>query len=59
VLLTLILSKRATPLVALVAVPIVAALVAGQASSVGGFVTSGIQQTAPVLLNFAPWRDLL
>ena len=52
VLLTLILSKRATPLVALVAVPIVAALVAGQASSLGGFVTSGIQQTAPIAATF-------
>lgn len=52
VLLTLILSKRATPLVALVAVPIAAALVAGQAGAVGGFVTSGIQQTAPVAATF-------
>lgn len=52
VLLTLILSKRATPLVALVAVPIAAALLLGQASSVGGFVTSGIQQTAPVAATF-------
>ncbi len=51
-LLTLILSKRATPLVALVVVPIAAALVAGEASAVGGFVTSGIQQTAPVAATF-------
>jgi citrate-Mg2+:H+ or citrate-Ca2+:H+ symporter, CitMHS family len=51
-LLTLILSKRATPLVALVAVPIAAGLVAGQASAVGGFVTAGIQQTAPVAATF-------
>lgn len=52
VLLALILSKRATPLVALVAVPIAAALLVGQAASVGGFVTSGIQQTAPVAATF-------
>ena len=52
VLLTLILSKRTTPLVALVAVPIAAALVVGQAASVGGFVTSGLQQTAPVAATF-------
>jgi CitMHS family citrate-Mg2+:H+ or citrate-Ca2+:H+ symporter len=51
-LLALILSQRATPLVALVAVPIVAALAAGQASAIGGFVTSGIQQTAPVAATF-------
>jgi CitMHS family citrate-Mg2+:H+ or citrate-Ca2+:H+ symporter len=52
VLLWLILSKRTTPLVALVAVPIVAALLLGQAASVGGFVTTGIQQTAPVAATF-------
>lgn len=51
-LLGLILSKRATPLVALIAVPIVAALVAGQGAALGGFVTSGIQQTAPVAATF-------
>jgi CitMHS family citrate-Mg2+:H+ or citrate-Ca2+:H+ symporter len=51
-LLALILSKRASPLVALVAVPIVAAIVAGQASSLGELVTSGIQQTAPVAATF-------
>jgi CitMHS family citrate-Mg2+:H+ or citrate-Ca2+:H+ symporter len=52
VLLALILSKRATPLVALVAVPIAAALAVGQAAAVGGFVTAGIQQTAPVAATF-------
>lgn len=51
-LLWLILSKRATPLVALVAVPILAAVVAGQAAAVGGFVTAGIQQTASVAATF-------
>jgi CitMHS family citrate-Mg2+:H+ or citrate-Ca2+:H+ symporter len=51
-LLGLILSKRATPLVALIAVPIVAALVAGQGAALGGFVTTGIQQTAPVAATF-------
>jgi CitMHS family citrate-Mg2+:H+ or citrate-Ca2+:H+ symporter len=51
-LLTLILSKWATPLVALVVVPVAAALVAGEAAAVGGFVTSGLQQTAPVAATF-------
>jgi CitMHS family citrate-Mg2+:H+ or citrate-Ca2+:H+ symporter len=51
-LLTLILTKRATPLVALVVVPIASAVIVGQASAVGGFVTSGIQQTAPVAATF-------
>lgn len=52
VLLALIMSGRTTPLVALVVVPVVAALVAGQASALGGFVTDGIQQTAPVAATF-------
>jgi CitMHS family citrate-Mg2+:H+ or citrate-Ca2+:H+ symporter len=51
-LLALILSRRATPLGALVVIPLLAALAAGQASSLGGFVTSGIQQTAPVAATF-------
>ncbi|MCC7042704.1 MAG: citrate transporter [Acidobacteria bacterium] len=51
-LLGLILSKRATPLVALVVVPLLAGLAAGQAAGLGGFVTSGIQQTAPVAATF-------
>lgn len=51
-LLALILSGRVTPLVALVTVPVLAALVVGQAAALGGFVTSGIQQTAPVAATF-------
>ncbi|ODS59626.1 MAG: citrate transporter [Acidobacteria bacterium SCN 69-37] len=52
VLLGLILSKRATPLVALIAVPIVAAVAAGQAAGLGGFITDGITTTAPVAATF-------
>jgi CitMHS family citrate-Mg2+:H+ or citrate-Ca2+:H+ symporter len=51
-LLALILSRRVTPLVALTAMPVLAALVAGQAGALGGFVTAGIQQTAPVAATF-------
>ncbi len=52
VLLWLILSRRATPLVALIAVPMVAAVAAGHAAGLGGFVTDGIAQTAPVAATF-------
>jgi CitMHS family citrate-Mg2+:H+ or citrate-Ca2+:H+ symporter len=48
----LIVTKRATPLVALVAVPVAAALLAGRAGDLGGFVTSGISQTAPIAATF-------
>jgi CitMHS family citrate-Mg2+:H+ or citrate-Ca2+:H+ symporter len=51
-LLALILSKRATPLVALIAVPIVAAIVAGQAHAIGDHVATGLQQTAAVAATF-------
>ena len=51
-LLALILSRRVTPLVALTVMPVLAALVAGQAGALGGFVTAGIQQTAPVAATF-------
>lgn len=51
-LLALILSKRATPLVALVAVPVAAAVISGHAGGLGGFVTTGLQQTAPVAATF-------
>jgi CitMHS family citrate-Mg2+:H+ or citrate-Ca2+:H+ symporter len=52
VLLVLILSGRVTPLVALVVVPVLASIVVGQAAMLGGFVTSGIEQTAPVAATF-------
>lgn len=51
-LLALILTKRASPLVALVIVPVGAALVVGDAGSLGQHVTSGIQQTAPMAATF-------
>ena len=49
VLLALITSRRLTPLVGLVGVPILAAIVAGHGPSVGQYVTSGIQEVAPVV----------
>jgi CitMHS family citrate-Mg2+:H+ or citrate-Ca2+:H+ symporter len=51
-LLWLILSRRAAPLVALIAVPVVAAVVAGHAAELGGYVTTGISQTAAVAATF-------
>lgn len=52
VLLALILTRRASPLVALVAVPLVAAIAAGHAAGAGGFAIDGIRQTAPVVATF-------
>jgi CitMHS family citrate-Mg2+:H+ or citrate-Ca2+:H+ symporter len=50
--LALIVSRAATPLVALVLVPVTAAVVAGFAPRVGVFVVSGLQQTAAVAAMF-------
>jgi CitMHS family citrate-Mg2+:H+ or citrate-Ca2+:H+ symporter len=50
--LALIMSRRATPLVALVVVPIVTALLAGFGLAVGQFAVTGIQQTASVAATF-------
>lgn len=52
VLLALIMSGRATPLVALVVVPVVAAIASGQAAALGAYVADGITQTAPVAATF-------
>jgi len=52
VLLALIASRRVTPVVGLIGVPIVAAVVSGHGTSVGQYVTSGLQQTAPVVATF-------
>ncbi len=52
IVLALILSRRTSALVALVLVPVLAALVSGHAGQVGTFVTQGIQQTAPVVATF-------
>ena len=52
VLLALLASRRVTPVVGLVGVPILAAIVSGHGASVGQYVTSGLQQTAPVVATF-------
>jgi CitMHS family citrate-Mg2+:H+ or citrate-Ca2+:H+ symporter len=50
--LALIMSRAASPLVALVVVPAAAALAAGSGWQIGAFVVSGLQQTAPVAAMF-------
>jgi CitMHS family citrate-Mg2+:H+ or citrate-Ca2+:H+ symporter len=52
VLLALIMSRRVSPLVALVAVPVIASLATGFGLRTGQFVISGIQQTASVATMF-------
>src|SRR3954466_368371 len=47
-----ILSRRMSPLVALIAVPTFAAVLAGMAGQIGRFVLRGLQQTAPVAAMF-------
>jgi CitMHS family citrate-Mg2+:H+ or citrate-Ca2+:H+ symporter len=51
-LLALILSRRLSPLVALIVVPTVAALAAGFGLETAGFIASGVQQTGPVAAMF-------
>ena len=51
-LLTAIMSGRMSPLVALIAVPTIAAVLAGMGGQIGPFVLSGLQQTAPVAAMF-------
>lgn len=48
VLLTAILSRRLTPLTALIAVPVIAALIGGFGLETGGFIVSGIRSVAPI-----------
>ena len=48
ILLAAIISKKMTPLMALIAVPIVAALIGGFGLKTGSFVVKGIQNIAPV-----------
>jgi citrate-Mg2+:H+ or citrate-Ca2+:H+ symporter, CitMHS family len=50
--LVLILTRATTPLVALIVVPVVAALVAGAGWEIGAHVTAGLQQTATVAAMF-------
>jgi citrate-Mg2+:H+ or citrate-Ca2+:H+ symporter, CitMHS family len=52
VLLAVIMTKRMTPLVALIVVPIAAALVGGFGLETGTFITTGIQNLAPVVAMF-------
>jgi CitMHS family citrate-Mg2+:H+ or citrate-Ca2+:H+ symporter len=52
VLLAAILSKRVSPLVALIVVPTVAALVGGFGLDTGKFIVGGIQKVAPVVGTF-------
>ena len=51
-LLAVIMSRRMSPLVALIAVPMVAAVAAGMGGQIGTFVVTGLQQTAPVAAMF-------
>ncbi|MGO3890163.1 MAG: CitMHS family transporter [Paenalcaligenes sp.] len=48
VLLAGIMSNRLSPLVALIAIPVVAALIGGFAPEVGGFMVNGVKNIAPV-----------
>lgn len=50
--LALILTRAATPLVALIVVPVVAAIIGGAGWKTGAFVTAGLQQTAGVAAMF-------
>ncbi len=47
-LLALILTKRLSPLVALIVVPVVAGIIGGFGLKIGGFMLKGIQEVAPV-----------
>jgi CitMHS family citrate-Mg2+:H+ or citrate-Ca2+:H+ symporter len=51
-LLAAILSRRASPLVALIAVPVTTALAGGFAREIGGWITSGLSSIAPVVAMF-------
>jgi hypothetical protein len=51
-LLAAILSRRASPLVALIAVPIATALVGGFGREIGKWITSGLSNIAPVVAMF-------
>src|SRR4051812_34566800 len=52
ILLALIMSRRASPLVALIGVPILASLAGGFGLKTGQFILTGLQQTAPVAAMF-------
>jgi citrate-Mg2+:H+ or citrate-Ca2+:H+ symporter, CitMHS family len=50
--LVFVVCRVTTPIVALIAVPVTTALSAGSGAVLGGFVVSGVQQTAPVAAMF-------
>jgi hypothetical protein len=52
VLFVLIVSRRASPLVALIAVPVATALAAGCGLATAKFIVTGVQQIAPVAAMF-------
>jgi CitMHS family citrate-Mg2+:H+ or citrate-Ca2+:H+ symporter len=52
VLLVLIMSGRTSPLVALVAVPVAAALLGGHGAEVGGYIVKGVESLSPVIGMF-------
>src|ERR1043165_6621650 len=51
-LLAALLSKKMSPLVALIAIPVIAALVGGFGLQTGAFIIKGIQNIAPVATMF-------
>ena len=52
VLLVVIITKKLSPLTALIAVPIIGALVAGFGLDIGTFIIDGIKNIAPVVTMF-------
>lgn len=50
--LVLVVCRVTAPVVALVAVPVATALIAGSGAALGGYVVTGVQQTAPVAAMF-------
>ena len=53
IVLILILTKKSSPLVALIAVPTIACLVVGQGAQFGEYVVSGIKSISPTIAMFA------
>ena len=52
ILLTVIITKRMSPLVALIVIPVIAALLGGFGLGTSKFIISGIQNIAPVATMF-------
>lgn len=51
-MLALILSRRVSPMVALIAAPVVTACLAGDADSLSGYIVNGIRQISPIVAMF-------